>query len=255
MRIFCIGDIVSMAGRKIISENLEYFKEEKHIDLIIANGENASHGRGMTRKVYDELMSYGIEGFTMGNNILESKDIFSLLKYTDNIARPANFEMSAPGTGHIILGGKVGVINLIGRVYMEGANSPFTAVDREIKSLKAKGINIILVDFHAEATSEKKAMGWYLDGKVSAVFGTHTHVQTADEMIMPNGTGYITDIGMTGAIYSVLGRERTSIINRFVTGLPQKHEIADGKSEMCGIIFDIDEESGKTTGIERTKIV
>ena len=255
MRIFCIGDIVSAAGRRIISEKLEYFKEEKHIHLIIANGENAAHGRGMTRKVYDELTECGIDAFTMGNHIWESKDIYTLLKYKDNIVRPANFEAGAPGRGSIIVGGKVGIINLVGRVYMEGFNSPFTAVEREIKFLQSKGIKIILVDFHAEATSEKKAMGWFLDGKVSAVFGTHTHVQTADEMILPNGTGYITDIGMTGAIYSVLGRERNSIIERFVTGLPQKHEIADGKSELCGIIFDIDDETGKTTSLERVRIV
>ncbi len=258
MKIFCIGDIVGSPGREILSEKLEYFKEKEHINLIVANGENASHGNGMSRRSYEELLTCGIDGFTMGNHVWRHKDIRSLMQYNNNIVRPANFEYGCPGKGSMILNTKenirVGVINIIGRVYMEPYSSPFTAVMREINYLKKNGVNIILVDFHAEATSEKIAMGWYLDGKVSAVFGTHTHVQTADECILPNGTGYITDLGMTGAVYSVLGLKRENVVEKFTTGMPQKFEMADGKSRICGCIFEIDENTGKTVAIKRVKI-
>ncbi len=254
MRIFCIGDIVGNPGINILSEKLEYFKRDEHINLIIANAENASHGRGITRSVYEELVSFGIDGFTMGNHVWNCKDVFPLMQYKNNIIRPANYEKGCPGRGSMILdcdGTLVGVINLAGRVYMDPVNSPFHAAMREINNLKNKDVKIILVDFHAEATSEKQALGWYLDGKVSAVFGTHTHVQTSDECILPNGTGYITDLGMTGPVYSVLGMERSIVIDKFLTGMPNRFEVADGKAKICGCIFDIDEESGKTTGVSR----
>lgn len=257
MRIFCIGDIVGNAGIKILSEKLEYFKCEQHINLIIANAENAAHGKGITRGVYDELSSIGIDGFTMGNHVWGCKDVFPLMQYKSNIIRPANYERGCPGKGSMIIeanGILVGVINLSGRVFMDPANSPFHAATREINNLKQRGVNIILVDFHAEATSEKKAMGWYLDGKVSAVFGTHTHVQTADECILPKGSGYITDLGMTGPVYSVLGMERSIVIDKFVTGLPSKFEVAEGESKICGCIFEIEEETGKTINVTRVNI-
>ena len=151
-------------------------------------------------------------------------------------------------------GVSVGIINLAGRIFMDAANSPFNAAMREINNMKSKDVKIILVDFHAEATSEKKALGWYLDGKVSAIFGTHTHVQTADECILPNGTGYITDLGMTGSVYSVLGMERDIIIEKFLTGIPARFEVADGTSRISGCVFDIDEETGKTNDIFRVNI-
>lgn len=257
MRIFCIGDIVGESGIKVLSEKLEYFKDKEHINLIIANAENASNGRGITRAVYEELSNLGIDGFTMGNHVWGCKDIFPLMQYKNNIIRPANYEKSTPGKGSMILdagGILVGVINLAGRVYMDPSNSPFTAVMREINHLKSKDVKIILVDFHAEATSEKQALGWFLDGQVSAVFGTHTHVQTADECILTKGTGYITDLGMTGAIYSVLGMDRKIIIDKFVTGIPARFELAEGKSRISGCIFDIDNQTGKTVYIARVNI-
>lgn len=257
MRIFCIGDIVGNPGIRILSEKLEYFKDEQHINLIIANAENSAHGRGITRSVYDELSNIGIDGFTMGNHVWNCKDVFPLMQYKQNIIRPANYEKSSPGKGSMILeynGVSVGIINLAGRIFMDAANSPFNAAMREINNMKSKDVKIILVDFHAEATSEKKALGWYLDGKVSAIFGTHTHVQTADECILPNGTGYITDLGMTGSVYSVLGMERDIIIEKFLTGIPARFEVADGTSRISGCVFDIDEETGKTNDIFRVNI-
>ena len=240
-----------------MSEKLEYFKKEEHINLIIANAENSCHGRGITRSVYDPLSSIGIDGFTMGNHTWKCKDIFPLMQYHDNIIRPANFEQGCPGKGSMILecdGTLVGVISLVGRIFMEAANSPFHVAARQINYLNSKGVKVILVDFHAEATSEKQALGWYLDGKVSAVFGTHTHVQTADECILTQGTGYITDLGMTGPIYSVLGMKRSLVIDKFLTGIPSRFEVEDGKAKICGCIFDIDEQTGKTTAVTRINI-
>lgn len=254
MKILCIGDVVGRTGREMLFKYAEELKYKKSIDLIIANGENASHGRGMTRSVYDEMTRAGIEGFTMGNHTWDAKEIVDILKYEDNVIRPANYSAVCPGRGSMILktktGINVGVINIIGRTYLNSFDSPFDAVEREIKKLQ-KHAKIILVDFHAEATSEKEAMGYFLDGKVSAVFGTHTHVQTSDNKILPSGTGYITDLGMTGPDESVLGMNWHTIVRRFTTGMPQKFEVASGKGRFCACIFDIDAETGKCTDTER----
>lgn len=252
MRALCIGDIVGRIGRDMVFSYLDRYKDD--FDLIIANGENAAHGRGITKMVYDELIRAGIDGLTLGNHTWGCPDAVNLLKYNNNIIRPANFDKVCPGNGSMLLntrnGIKVGVINIIGRVYMQPADSPFEAVDREIEQLKKK-TDIIIVDFHAEATSEKIAMGYYLDGKVSAVFGTHTHVQTADETVLPKETGYITDLGMTGPIHSVLGMEKNTIIKKFIDGIPARFEPATGKGRLCGCVFDIDEQSGKSVKAER----
>ena len=252
MKILCIGDIVGRVGREMVYEYLE--KERFNYDLIIANGENAAHGRGITKNVYDELKRAGIDAITLGNHAWGCPDIVNILKYNDDIIRPLNFDEGCPGCGSMIVKTRnntlVGVVNLIGRVYMQPSDSPFLAVKREIEKLKEK-TKIILVDFHAEATSEKIAMGYYLDGEVSAVFGTHTHVQTADEAILPKGTGYITDLGMTGPIRSVLGMDKNVIIKKFLDGMPQKFEVANGKGRFCGCSFEIDEESGKTLSVKR----
>lgn len=254
MKILCIGDIVSRVGRDMLFKYVDDLKYKKNIDLVIANGENATHGRGMARNAYNELMRAGVDVVTMGNHTWDCKEVIDIMRREDNVIRPANYNSGCPGEGSLIYplknGAKVGVINLIGRTYLEPSESPFKIAEQEIEKIK-KSTNIILVDFHAEATSEKLAMAFFLDGKVSAVFGTHTHVQTADEMILPHSTGYITDLGMTGPQISILGRECTPIINRFLTGMPQKFEIAAGKGQFCGCIFDIDEESGKCIGIER----
>ena len=257
MKILCIGDVVSRAGRESVREHLERIISENGISLTVINGENLSHGRGMSRSTYDEMMSVGVNGFTLGNHTWNCKDIVSLLSYQNNVIRPANFPKSTPGKGSMILktpdGEKVGFINLSGRTYMEPVSCPFEAAEREINRLKSE-TNIIFVDFHAEATSEKQALGWYLDGKVTAVFGTHTHVQTADEVILPKGTGYITDLGMTGAFYSVLGMERRAVIQKFMTGMPQKFEVAEGKARFCGCIFEV-EKDGRCVGIERISLM
>lgn len=254
MKILCIGDIVSRIGRDMLFKYVEDLKYKKNIDIIIANGENATHGRGMARDAYNELIRAGVDVITMGNHTWDAKEVIDIMRNEGNVIRPANFNKDCPGEGSIIFtaknGKKIGVINLIGRTYLEPSDSPFDAATNEINRI-SKTTNIIFVDFHAEATSEKLAMGFFLDGKVSAVFGTHTHVQTADDMILPNGTGYISDLGMTGPQISILGREQSGIVKRFLTGMPQKFEIASGKGQFCGCIFDIDEETGKCTDIER----
>lgn len=254
MKILCIGDVVSRVGRNMLFRYVDDLKYQKSIDLVIANGENATHGRGLARNAYNELMRAGIDGITMGNHTWGAKDIVDIMKYEGNVIRPANFSSTCPGSGSMILtsksGTKVGIINLIGRTYMDPCNSPFDAALTEIEKLK-KSTNIILVDFHAEATSEKQALSQFLDGRVSAVFGTHTHVQTADEMILSNGTGFICDLGMTGPVDSVLGMSSKIIIERFLNSMPQKFEIAEGRGQFCGCIFEIDENSGKCIDIER----
>lgn len=252
MKILCIGDIVGRVGREMVFSYLD--KHQYDYDLVIANGENAAHGRGITKNVYDELKRAGIDGITLGNHTWGCPDVVKILKYNDDIIRPANFEGDCAGVGSMLLRTKndelVGVINIIGRVYMQPAKSPFSTVMEEIEKLREK-TKIILVDFHAEATSEKIAMGYFLDGKVSAVFGTHTHVQTADETIHKGGTGYITDLGMTGPVHSVLGMEKNVIVQKFLDGIPAKFEVANGRGKLLGCVFEIDEETGKTKNIER----
>lgn len=257
MKILCIGDVVGRIGREMLFAHAEEIKYQKNIDLIVANCENATHGRGMARAAYNEVTRAGVEVITMGNHTWDSKEIIDIMRLEDNVIRPANYSGDCPGSGSLIYtaknGVKVGVINLIGRTFLKPADSPFTAVDREIAEIK-KSTDIILVDFHAEATSEKLAMAYYLDGKVSAVFGTHTHVQTADEVIMDGGTGNITDLGMTGPSVSILGRAKEPIIKQFINNMPQKFEMAEGKGQFCGCIFEIDENTGKCTGTERVFI-
>ncbi len=257
MKILCIGDVVSRSGREAVREHLQCLVENKNIDLTVMNGENLSHGRGISRAAYDEMISLGVNGFTLGNHTWNCKDVISLLSYQNNVIRPANFPKAVPGNGSMILktnsGEKVGFINISGRTYMEPVSCPFEAAEREINRLKAE-TNTIFVDFHAEATSEKIALGWYLDGKVSAVYGTHTHVQTADEVILPKGTGYITDLGMTGAFYSVLGMERRPVIQKFMTGMPQKFEVAEGKAKFSACVFETDKQ-GKCVNVERISLM
>lgn len=255
MKILCIGDIVGSIGRDMLFKYVDELKYTAGIDFVIANGENSKHGRGMGTAAYDEIMRAGVDAVTLGNHVWGAmSQIEQLMAQEDNIVRPANLPGNIPGVGSIILtaknGTKIGILNLMGQVDMVPCNSPFEAADREIKKLSAVTPNIF-VDFHAEATSEKIAMGYYLDGRVTAVFGTHTHVQTADAKILENGTGYITDLGMTGPSDSVLGMNKTIIINRFLTGLPQKFEIARGKGQFCGCVFEIDEASGKCLSVER----
>lgn len=240
------------SGREAVIDFLD--KHRSEYDFIIANGENATHSHGLSMPVYRELSKHGIDGFTMGNHTWGCPDIVNIMRYNDNVIRPANYDKSCPGKGSMILtkgDKKIGVINLIGRVNMPlPFDSPFMAADREIEYLKSKA-DIILVDFHAETTSEKKSLGYYLDGRVSAVFGTHTHVQTADEEILFGGTGYITDLGMTGPVHSVIGMEKQIIINRFINGMNAKFAIATGEGQLCACEFEVDEETAKCTAIKR----
>lgn len=254
MKVLCIGDVVSRIGRDMVFRYVEDLKYKAGVDFVIANGENSSHGRGMSRSCYNEMKRAGVDAFTMGNHVWGVKEITGLMEREGDIVRPANLPDGAPGEGSIVVaaknGVKVGIINLMGQVEMLPCDSPFVAAEREVERL-GKITPVIFVDFHAEATSEKQAMGYFLDGKVSAVFGTHTHVQTADAKILKNGTGYITDLGMTGPSDSVLGMNKTIIVNRFRTGMPQKFELAQGKGQFCGAIFTVDEKTGKCSAVER----
>ena len=257
MRFLIIGDIVGNPGVEYLQNHLDSIKKLNKIDFVIANGENSTPvGKGINREIAKNLYNCGVDVITMGNHTFNNYDINKLFDEDFPIVRPANLPLETAGEGYIItdfFGIKIAVINLLGRVYMECVDCPFRKADSIIEKVKDEA-DIIIVDFHAEATSEKIAMGFYLDGRVSAVFGTHTHVQTADEKILKGGTAYISDIGMTGCHDSVLGVKKDIIIKRFLTSLPQRHEIENGEATLEGIIIDIDESSGKATSIERIQI-
>jgi hypothetical protein len=229
---------------------LPKLKKELGADLVIANGENSAVGNGVTPQSADFILDSGVDVITLGNHSLRRREIYDYLDSNAPIIRPANFHSSAVGRGYIIIDMlycQVAVINLQGIVYLDTIENPFSIIDKLIDEIKAQGVKIIIIDFHAEATSEKRAMGFYLDGKVSAIFGTHTHTQTSDNQILPNGTGYITDIGMTGPYYSVLGVNPSCVIEKLKTGLPVKFKNDDGPCVLEGCLFEIDTDSGKTT--------
>lgn len=253
MNLLFIGDIVGKPGRRAVKEFLPEIMKEKQVDFCIANAENAAGGSGITHVVAQELYKMGIDAITMGNHTWAKKEVFSFIDSDSKIVRPANYSNGVPGKGSGTIcknSKKIGIVNALGRIYMENINCPFEAVEREIQELK-KSVKIIIVDFHAEATSEKSALAWFLDGKVSAVIGTHTHVQTADEKILLFGTSFISDVGMTGPAEGILGIQRDIIINRFLTGLPEKFELAHGAIQFSAVYIEIDEVTGKTTKIER----
>lgn len=254
MKILFIGDIVGRSGREAVLAELENLKYKEGIDFCIANGENASGGLGMSRRAYEELKSAGIDYFTMGNHTFSKPDAGHLLSEGENICRPANYTDFCPGEGYAIVtdskGRKIAVMNLMGTVYNDIAlTNPFLAADELIEKIK-NVTNIIILDFHAEATSEKIAMGQYLDSRVSAVVGTHTHVQTADAMILPGKTAYITDVGMTGPQASVLGMKSEIAIKRFLTGEKVRYEQSRNKAVIHAVIIEIDDESGKAEWIK-----
>lgn len=256
MRILFIGDIVGKPGREIIRKTLPGFREKEKIDCVIANGENGAGGSGLTPRIAEELLDSGVDVLTSGDHIWKRKEIYDFLDLTDRLIRPANYPKGVPGKGSTVVeikgAGKVGVINLIGRVFMEAVDCPFDSVRREMEKIR-KETPVIVVDMHAEATSEKVAMGWYLDSAVSAVVGTHTHIQTADEKILRGGTAYITDCGMTGPYDSVIGRKKEQILTRFLTQLPTRFEMATDGVEMHGVIVDVDEKTGKALSIRRVQ--
>ena len=256
MRIFCIGDVVGSVGCRFLRSKLPALKRVKGIDLVICNGENSADGNGLTPSAAQFLFDSGVDAITLGNHAFRRKEVFEVLDSNPFIARPANFpDGAAPGHGviNIDTGRRVvSVINLMGNMYLEsGLDCAFDVIDRALTQAEGR---IILVDFHAEATSAKRAMGYYLDGKVSAVFGTHTHVQTSDAQVLPNGTGYITDLGMTGTVHSVLGVKTDIIINKFKTKLPARFDLADGECRLEGALFDIDDNTGKCKTAERLRI-
>lgn len=254
MRILFIGDIVGRPGREAIKKLLPDIVKKKKIEFVIANGENAAGGSGVTPEIADELFSYGVDVITSGDHIWKKKEVIDYIQASMNLLRPLNYPKEVPGRGSTVLesksGIKIAVINLLGRVFMEAVECPFRTSQEEIEKLKNK-TNIIIVDIHAEATSEKIALSWYLDGKVSALIGTHTHVQTADERILPNGTAYLTDCGMTGPFDGVIGRKKEQILNRFITQMPTRFEMAEYDVRINGAVVDIDEKTGKANSIER----
>lgn len=254
MKLLFIGDIVGKAGRRTLSEHLDRLVDRHLIDLVVANGENAAAGYGLTLTVLRELFDSGVHVVTTGNHIWDKKEIMPVLEREHRLLRPANYPPGLPGYGSGIYetaaGIKVGVLNLEGRVFMKNLDCPFRAADSLVADLK-QVTPIILVDFHAEATSEKQALGFYLDGRVSAVIGTHTHVQTADERILPEGTGYLTDVGMTGSQDAIIGNQKESAMNRFLTQLPVRLEVAKKDPLLCGVVLTINEKTGGCEAIER----
>ena len=259
MKILAIGDVCGSLGCEAVRKWLPALKKEKKIDFTVINGENSADGNGITPESAEMLFACGADVITGGNHSMRRKSAYSMLDENDCVLRPANLAGDAAGKGYCLadLGyTTVAVINLLGRVYLDrvAASNPFIAADELIQKAWADGAKIIIVDFHAEATSEKRAIGFYLDGKISALFGTHTHVQTADSQILKNGTGYITDLGMTGPADSCLGVKTEIIIDRLKNGGAARFEQADGRKMLNGCIFEIDRASGKTVGTERIYI-
>ena len=254
MRILFIGDIFGKPGRDLIRRGVGPLVEHHGIDLVIANGENAAAGSGITRELGDQILGWGVDVMTSGNHIWSKREAIDYIGAEPRLLRPANFPAGVPGNGSYLArsadGRTAGVINIMGRVFMQPLDDPFAVVIREIEALQPRA-KVIVVDFHAEATSEKAAMGWYLDGKVTAVIGTHTHVQTADERILPKGTAYLTDVGMTGPHDSVIGVDVEAALNRFRSGMPSRFEPAIGNPRLHAVVIDADEKTGRALDIER----
>jgi 2',3'-cyclic-nucleotide 2'-phosphodiesterase len=248
LNILVIGDIVGKPGRKAVAELVKPLREEYQINMVIANGENAAGGLGITPEIVEELMGAGVDAFTSGDHIWAQKEIIPYLDGPMPVLRPLNYPAPAPGRGYVVKNG-VAVVSLIGRTFMNHyVDCPFRAMDKLIPELHTP---VIIVDFHAEATSEKVALGRYLDGRVSAVLGTHTHIGTIDTNVLPQGTAYVTDIGMAGPIDSIIGDEVDTALHRFLTSLPHRISVAKGKSMLNAILVNIDERSGRATGIKR----
>ena len=260
LKILFVGDVFGSPGRRIVREHLRHVIPEQHIDLTVINGENAAGGFGITPAIADELFELGADVITTGNHTWDKREIIEYMQSvpadaTDRprrLIRPANFTQGLPGygffEGRLASGIEYAVINLQGRVFMASNDDPFRKATELLASIKAK---VILVDFHAEATSEKVAMGWYLDGKVTGVLGTHTHIPTADERVLPLGTAYQTDVGMSGPFDGVIGVEKEQVLHRFLTGMPAKFEAARGDARMCASIIECDEHSGRAISIRR----
>ncbi|MBU0605546.1 MAG: TIGR00282 family metallophosphoesterase [Candidatus Omnitrophica bacterium] len=256
MKILFIGDVVGAPGRSVVEALVPKIKKREGIDFVIVNGENVAAGSGVTPALAGELFGYGADVITSGDHIWKRKEMVVELGSDKRLLRPANYPAGAPGFGYGIFeagpGRNVGVLNLVGRVFMTAVECPFRTAKEAIDKIKDRS-KIIIVDIHAEATSEKIALGYYLDGQVSAVLGTHTHVQTSDEKILPGGTAFISDVGMTGPFDGVIGRKKEQIIRRFLTQLPTKFEMAEGDIQLHGVILDIDDKTGRALSITRVQ--
>jgi metallophosphoesterase (TIGR00282 family) len=257
VRILFIGDIVGRPGRELVKRGLSAIVDHHSVDFVIANAENAAAGFGVTREIGDHILEWGVDVMTSGNHIWDKKEALDYIGTEPRLLRPANYPAGVPGNGsylaHTRQGETIGVINIMGRVFMLSIDDPFAVVAREIEALRQR-TRTIFVDFHAEATSEKIAMGWHLDGRVSAVVGTHTHVQTADERILPKGTAYLTDVGMTGPHDSIIGVEIEQALGRFLNALPARFETATGNPRLHAVIVETDARTGRATDIERLSL-
>jgi len=253
MRVLFIGDIVGEPGRKAIFRHIDRIRQERGIDLAIGNAENSAGGFGVTPEVAKELFDLGLDVLTTGNHVWDKREALDFIRTEKRLLRPANYPEGAPGLGSGVFstpkGGRVGVAQVMGRVFMPQTDCPFKAATREVARLKRE-TPCVIVDMHAEATSEKVAMGWHLDGHASAVLGTHTHVQTADARVLPGGTGYITDVGMTGPMDGVIGMKRDLVLGRFLTGMPRRLAVASGPAVFSAVIVDLSEETGRCRAIE-----
>ena len=258
MRVLAVGDIVGRTGLQKLKEVLPKVVKENYIDFVIVNGENAADGMGLTEKMYKEILSLNVNVVTMGNHTWGKKEIFSFIDDEDRLIRPANYTKGICGKGYTILpckNMKIGVMNLIGRVDTGGSyDSPFEVADEEITKMKKEGADIIVIDFHAEATAEKKALAYYLKDKVNILFGTHTHVQTNDDTIYETGMGYITDVGMTGPKDSIIGMAPEAALKRFLTQIPERYACASGEPMLNAVVFEFDEKAKKVTRIDKISI-
>lgn len=256
MNILCIGDVVGSIGCGFLMKTLPSFKKLKNVDMVIANGENSSDGNGLTPASAKQLFDSGVDVITSGNHAFRRKESYEYYDSCEALIRPANYpEGTTPGRGYTVidmLKWQVCVINMLGVMYLEPLDCPYRTIEKILKETDRYKIRIL--DFHAEATAEKRALGYYLDGRISAMFGTHTHVQTADETILPNGTGYITDVGMTGTVQSVLGVKKELAIAKFKDKMPVRFDLASGECKMDCILFEVDNKTGKTISTERFSV-
>ncbi len=257
MRILCIGDVVGRPGREAVERCTGMLRQEHGVECVVVNAENAAGGSGITGRIARDLLAAGVDVITLGDHAWKQRDVFEAFTEFSTLLRPANYPSEAPGRGACVVelegGLQVGVINLVGRIFMAPSECPFRAADAAIAELERR-TRVIVVDMHAEATSEKVAMGRYLDGRVSVVMGTHTHVPTADETVLPGGTAYITDVGMTGPHDSVLGRQVKPVLKKLVTGVPARFEVATGDVRLSGIVVTVDERTGRASAIQRIQV-
>lgn len=258
MKVLFLGDVFGKPGREVLKAKLPVMVEENNIDFVIANGENAAGGIGITPDICKTLLNMGVDIVTSGNHIYKKNEILDYIERQPRLLKPANYPPATPGSGYHIMSDKknnrIAVINVCGRVFIDYFDCPFRTIDKIINNIREE-TPVIIVDFHAEVTSEKVAMGWYLDGRVSAIVGTHTHVQTADERILPGGTAYITDVGMVGPRDSVIGVRKENIIKRFLTMMPQKFTVSDDNYLINAVVIDINEKSGRANNITRLNMV